>query len=181
MRGKGSDAADRDTKHLEEIPVEKLGLSLLVTFAFPIPRKCGRAGANLVPRKTHANLDFRIIQKLATLRRIDMLIHVSALDLQRNLPQQLTDEEAGQFDAFAPGWRHAVDTTGTTANIRRLILEYWEGLVKELGMQPFSNQRTIKSTGGQRLYWPMLASKELLAQQLWKRIGRVDRQGEFDL
>ena len=127
------------------------------------------------------SLDFRIIEKLAALRRIDMLIHVSAMDMQRNLPQQLTDEEASQFDAFAPGWRRAVDTTGTIANTRRLLREYWEGLVRGLGMQPFSDQRTIKSTGGQRLYWLMLASREPLAQELWRKIGRVDRQGELGL
>lgn len=127
------------------------------------------------------SLDFRIIQRLAALRRIDMLIHVSAMDLQRNLPQQLTDEEADQFDSFAPGWREAVDTTGTTAGTRRLLREYWEGLVKGLGMQPFSDHRVITSTGGQRLYWLMLASKNPLAPDLWRRIGRSDRQGEFKM
>jgi three-Cys-motif partner protein len=127
------------------------------------------------------SLDFRIIEKLATLRRIDMLIHVSAMDMQRNLPQQLTDDEAIQFDAFAPGWRDAVDTTGTTVNTRRLLLQYWETLVKNLGIQPFSDQRTITGSRGQRLYWLMLATREPLAQTLWRSIGRADRQGEFKL
>jgi three-Cys-motif partner protein len=137
-------------------------------FAFLDPHSLGR-------------LDFRIIEKLAALRRIDMLIHVSAMDMQRNLPQQITDAEASQFDAFAPGWRRAVDTSGTTANTRRLLREYWEGLVKDLGMRPFSDQRPIKGTGGQRLYWLMLASKNALAQDLWSKIGRSDRQGELKL
>lgn len=34
-------------------------------------------------------LDFRIIKELARLQRIDMLIHVSAMDLQRNLGGQI--------------------------------------------------------------------------------------------
>ena len=59
-------------------------------------------------------LDFRIIQSLSTLKHIDMLIHVSAMDLQRNLGINLSSDDSA-FDSFAPGWREKVDLipTGT--------------------------------------------------------------------
>lgn len=126
-------------------------------------------------------LDFEIIRELAQLRRIDMLIHVSAMDLQRNLAIQISDAEAIEFDAFAPGWRQNIDTSGSQADVRGRLLTYWGQLVQGLGMRPFTGSRLIRGQQGQRLYWLMLASKSPLAQGLWTRIGRMDRQAEMEL
>jgi three-Cys-motif partner protein len=126
-------------------------------------------------------LDFRMIETLSRLRHIDMLIHVSVMDLQRNLGTQLAlpEDEAAEFDAFAPGWRRKVETRGSQQEIRRRVLKYWTGLVVGLGMRPFSHTRLIKGSHGQRLYWLMLASRHPLAEKLWRSIGRADGQGEL--
>jgi three-Cys-motif partner protein len=122
-------------------------------------------------------LNFQIIEKLASLERIDMLIHVSVMDLQRNLAAQLTDADAAQFDAFAPGWRSHVDASGDATKIRAQFLTYWKRLIEDLGMHPFTNERLIRGDHGQRLYWLMLVSRHTLAHEFWEKIGRADRQG----
>ena len=64
-------------------------------------------------------LDFRIIRSLSLLKRIDMLILLSKMDLQRNLWQNLNSEESA-FDCFAPGWRTSLDRNHSQQEIRRL-------------------------------------------------------------
>lgn len=112
-----------------------------------------------------------------------MLIHVSAMDLQRNVDRQLAigDMEEAHFDAFAPGWRRAIDVHCSRQELRSRVLAYWSTLIEGLGMKPFSDSRLIKGGSGQRLYWLMLAARSPLAQKLWTAIGRADLQGEFGL
>jgi hypothetical protein len=45
-----------------------------------------------------------LIRQPAGLNRIDMLIHVSVHDLQRNL-RRYANREDSTLDRFAPGWR----------------------------------------------------------------------------
>jgi three-Cys-motif partner protein len=51
-------------------------------------------------------LSFDIIRKLSKLK-VDMLIHVSVQDLQRNLDDY--SKQGGVFDTFAPGWKAHVN------------------------------------------------------------------------
>jgi three-Cys-motif partner protein len=78
-------------------------------------------------------LDFSIIRALAKLKRIDMLIHLSAMDLQRNLEANIASEVSA-FDAFAPGWRKNVHATQSSrSEVRRQVIEYWRTLVAQRG------------------------------------------------
>jgi three-Cys-motif partner protein len=52
-------------------------------------------------------LSFDLFEQLAKLKRIDVIVHVSLSDLQRNA-DRYTHEAHDQFDKFAPGWRHKV-------------------------------------------------------------------------
>ena len=54
------------------------------------------------------DLPFSVIEAFSRLKRIDMLIHVSAQDLQRNLDAYSMSEN-GPLDHFAPGWRNVVN------------------------------------------------------------------------
>jgi three-Cys-motif partner protein len=47
-------------------------------------------------------LSFDLFEQLATLKRIDVIAHVSLSDLQRNA-DRYTNEDHDQFDKFAPG------------------------------------------------------------------------------
>lgn len=94
---------------------------------------------------------------------------------------RLTDQDAHEFETFAPGWRGKVELTGSQSDIRARLLAYWSRLVEDLGMRPFSDSRLIQATKGQRLYWLMLASRSDLAQGLWRKIGSANRQTALEL
>lgn len=52
-------------------------------------------------------LPFQVIQTLAELPKMDLLIHFSAMDMQRNVKQLMSN---GKLDLFAPGWHEQVDS-----------------------------------------------------------------------
>lgn len=54
-------------------------------------------------------LSFDLFESLASLKRIDIIVHVSLSDLQRNA-DRYTSEAHDQFDRFAPGWREHIGT-----------------------------------------------------------------------
>ena len=112
------------------------------------------------------DLNFAIIQSLASLKRIDMLIHVSAMDLQRNLDINLGAEESA-FDKFAPGWRENVDLARSQQEVRRQVVMYWRDLVADLGKRPSNRMELIKGSTGQRLYWLLLVAENNLAHKFW--------------
>lgn len=122
-------------------------------------------------------LDFRIIQALATVKRIDMLIHVSAMDLQRNLGINLGAENSA-FDSFAPGWREKVDLARPQQAIRLQVVEYWRDLVAGLGKKPSTRMELITGSNGQRLYWLLLAAENDLAHKFWD-VATDDGQGSL--
>jgi three-Cys-motif partner protein len=113
-----------------------------------------------------SDLDFRIIRALAVLKRIDLLVHVSVMDLQRNLSANL-DPDATAFDQFAPGWRANIDLKRGPFELRRQVVDYWRKLVSELGKHPSDEMELIKGEGGQRLYWLLLVAEHELAHKFW--------------
>lgn len=124
------------------------------------------------------SLDFRIIQSLSSLTRIDMLILLSKMDLQRNLWQNLNSEESA-FDLFAPGWRTSVDRNRSQQEMRRLVVEYWRDLVANLGIWPSTDMTLISGKGNQPLYWLLLAAKHDLAHKFWSLAVDTDPQTDM--
>jgi three-Cys-motif partner protein len=123
-------------------------------------------------------LSFKVIQSLSRLKRIDMLLHVSAMDLQRNLDAYGQDDVAA-LDAFVPGWRSVVDhKTQSQQSARAAILNYWCSLVEQLG---FSRPRYDLITGSknQRLYWLSFISREPIANEFWDKIRYISGQGDL--
>src|SRR5258708_10343725 len=57
-------------------------------------------------------LSFDLFESLAKLKRIDVIVHVSLSDLQRNADRYMSAAH-DQFDTFAPRWR---DPLGTAPN-----------------------------------------------------------------
>ena len=105
-----------------------------------------------------AALPFTIIERLACIRRMDMIIHVSVQDLQRNLKRYFAVEPS-PLDEFAPAWRTKVHANSQpNAKMRAVFLEHWVDLVRGLDMAP-SRGELIQAPSGQRLYWLMFASR----------------------
>ncbi|WP_312795673.1 three-Cys-motif partner protein TcmP [Tianweitania sp.] len=123
-------------------------------------------------------LNFEIFKTLSRLKRIDILAHISKMDLQRNLSINVA-AEISQFDQFAPGWRHAVDLKQQQPTIRRDVMEYWRKSVASTGIATSEDTTLITGSKGQHLYWLLLAAKHDLAHKFWKVSSKKD-QGTFD-
>jgi three-Cys-motif partner protein len=123
------------------------------------------------------NLPFSIIRRLAELPRMDMLIHVSVFDLQRNLRRYLDDGRV--LDSFMPGWRDAIDSKRVDQAVRTDLLQHWLGLIRQLGTSPAEGIELVSATGGQRLYWLVFVSAHELGRKLWNDIKNVDVQGRL--
>lgn len=123
-------------------------------------------------------LDFEILRNLANLRRIDMMIHVSAMDLQRNLDANI-EKEDDAFDRFAPGWRENVNVKQSREATRAAVVDYWRGLVATLDMQASTQMQLITGSKNQRLYWLLLCAKNDLAHRFWDVAINATKQGKL--
>jgi three-Cys-motif partner protein len=121
-----------------------------------------------------AQLPFSIIERMLRVRRMDMIIHVSLQNLQRNLDEYT--REGGTFDIFAPGWRDAVDVKQSMAALRAALIEYWLAAIRSLGTHPATGIRLIVGEKNQRLYWLVFLSSNPLGQKLWNDVQNLSGQ-----
>jgi three-Cys-motif partner protein len=150
------------------------------TTVVSIARKLNPNGlhfAFLDPYKLEA-LPFSVIKELARFRYIDVLIHVSAQDLQRNL-DAYSKTQNGPLDAFAPGWRRAVSLKQPKSATRAAYVDYWAAEMQKLGFAPARYELVSGPIKKQRLYWLVVVSHHKLAQEFWDKIRNVSGQGEL--
>lgn len=150
-----------------------------VNTAFPARQRAPIYGLNfafLDPYNLEA-LDFKIIETLAKISRIDIMVHVSAMDLQRNLGKQMILDEPA-FEAFAPGWRDVVEMR-SKARTREDFFQYWCELVGRTGAYTSKDVRLITGSKNQPLYWLLLAAKHELAHKFWKESVKGDQGSLF--
>src|SRR6266446_3939779 len=113
-------------------------------------------------------LSFDLFESLAKLQRIDVIVHVSLGDLQRNAD-------------FAPGWRDHVRTDMNQVSLRAPILQYWTEKVVALGLPRAKHCELIRGTKNQRLYWLMFLAKHELPHAFWRKITSLAKSPELDL
>jgi three-Cys-motif partner protein len=123
-------------------------------------------------------LSFDIIRKLSKLK-VDLLIHVSVHDLQRNLDDY--SRSGGVLDTFAPGWGDQVDRNQSINSFRAALMEYWLAEIRKLGKMPAKGVELVEGPAGQRLYWLVFASEHGLARKFWEAIRDPMRQTTMDL
>lgn len=124
-----------------------------------------------------AQLPFSIIERMLRVKRMDMIIHVSLQDLQRNLDEYSRD--GGTLDIFAPGWRDVVDVRQSMAALRAALIEYWLKAIRSLGTHPATGIPLIVGEKNQRLYWLVFLSSNPLGQKLWNDIQNLSGQGSL--
>lgn len=128
------------------------------------------------------DIPFSVIESLAPLRRMDLLVHVSAMDLQRNWRHAMARQDSARFEAFAPGWREAVGGTTSPTKMPLAILQHWLGLVRGVGFNVHGDQlELVTGPQNQRLYWLALAAKHERAQEFWDKIRHINPQRELGL
>lgn len=147
-----------------------------------IIRKLSQYGlhfAFLDPYKLGA-LPFGIIRKLATIERMDILVHISGQDLQRNLDRYIAQEDS-PLDKFAPGWRTYVDAKRPQPVVRAEILKHWRRLLSAEGMTTAETFEKVKGSNNQPLYWLAFAARHPLALEFWDKIRDVSPGGQLSL
>jgi three-Cys-motif partner protein len=124
------------------------------------------------------NLD--LLQALASVKRMDVLVHLSAMDLFRNLDRNLSGE-LHEFDAFAPGWRDKIPSGLSKDECRRAIINHWKSLIDEMGMEASADLKPVRNSNNRDLYWLLLIARHDLAQKFWRIALRSDTpQRGFD-
>jgi three-Cys-motif partner protein len=124
-------------------------------------------------------LPFTIIERLARFKHMDMLIHVSSQDFQRNLELYMK-EKGGPLDRFAPGWRSTVDIDHPQQSAKRkAIFSHWLNLIRGLDMAPAEGVESVYGDHGQRLYWLVFVARHPRAREFWDKIRNVTNQGRL--
>jgi len=118
-------------------------------------------------------LRFDILQTLSQVKRMDILVHLSAMDLFRNLDRNAVGK-VKEFDAFAPGWRDHVSLELPRDELRRALIAYWKTLVDSLGMNTsLEEMHAVKNRQNRELYWLLLLERNDLAKKFWKIVRKT--------
>lgn len=107
---------------------------------------------------------------------MDLIVHVSAGDLARNLPIYLRTDGPKHLDTFAPNWRSNVDLSQKQELIRQQIFRYWLRQIKALGTSPSEFVEGVENSKHVDLYWLVFVSRHPLAHKLWSEICDVSIQ-----
>ena len=127
-------------------------------------------------------LSFELLRCLAALRRMDILVLISAMDLFRNIEQQSADDDAREFDDFAPGWREQVPLNLPQSERRAKVMEYWARCVAEqLGLNASSEMHAVKNRVNRLIYWLLLLHRHTLAKKFWNIVLKARPQTTGDL
>lgn len=124
------------------------------------------------------HLHFSIIKKLAAMPTIDMVIHLSTGDIQRNIASGL---ETGRspLDNFAPGWRSEVQRQSSKHEMRDAFIEYWKDLVAQTGMHVCDVMYPVRNSKESTMYWLCLIARHPLADKLWSEACHFESRSLF--
>lgn len=112
------------------------------------------------------SLDLEIIRNLARFQRMDILVHLSAMDVRRNAESYLVGTE-NKFEGFAPGWTGVVNRSGTRDEIFRGLVEYWQSKVDAIGVETSMRLHAMRNFQNQVIYWLLLLHRHELAEKFW--------------
>jgi len=125
-------------------------------------------------------LPFEVIKRLAAFKHVDILVHFSSMDVQRNVDRYLT-MATSPLDTFAPGWRTRVNAQMAKHEQRRHVREHWQALMAQLDMPTAQSIEHIQGSKKQSLYWLLFAARHTLAHKFWDAIVKASQpQRGFD-
>lgn len=124
------------------------------------------------------SLPFTTISTLAQIQRMDLIIHVSTMDLQRNLRQMMQN---GVLETFAPGWSDVVDQRERNELALQAVFRHWRSCLAALDYKVSDNIERVSGSRNQPLYWLVLASRNELADKFWAQVSHVNPQQSLPL
>jgi three-Cys-motif partner protein len=121
-------------------------------------------------------LSFSILEELARLRKIDLAINFSTMDLQRNVELEF-DPERARFDDVAPGWRiHPPIRAASRPNVKLAFFSYWCDLVKGLGFEHSQQMPLVRNNQGHGIYRMVFFSRHDFPKGIWDDVARDPRR-----
>lgn len=118
------------------------------------------------------HLHFSIIEELASFKNIDIVVHLSTGDIQRNIADGLSNGRS-TLDNFAPGWQSAVSKVSSKSEMRKMFLDYWSSLVKSTGLMVCDSMYAVKNSKKSTMYHLCLLSRHQLANKLWTEACKI--------
>jgi three-Cys-motif partner protein len=169
--------ADADAKSVEACAARLRGAGAKVQAYVGSASKTVDLVLGKLPRGLHfafldpfniEHLDFEIIRKLAARPNIDLLIHFSVMDVQRNIGGDF-NLASSRLDAAAPGWRSNLRLKEVPKREQvGAYLEYWESLVTDLTrMQVARSKPLFVNMNKGPLYRLIHLARHPLATKLW--------------
>jgi len=118
-------------------------------------------------------LPFSVLSTLGELKRMDLIVHVSIMDLQRNARLFMDN---GVMESFAPGWSNTVHPGTKNETLVPQLFRHWRGLLENLGYKISDNVERVTGPNNQPLYWLVLAAKHDLADKFWSQVSNIQPQ-----
>ena len=126
------------------------------------------------------HLPFSVIQKLSKFKNIDIVVHYSVMDVQRNIELDFL-RDASRFEGFAPGWKNHVGVDGLPKHqIAQEFTSYWLSLVKSLGFNYAKEMPLMTNSKNGPLYRMVFLLRHPLAEKLWNDIAKPLNRSLFD-
>jgi three-Cys-motif partner protein len=118
-------------------------------------------------------LPFSVLRELARLKRMDLLIHVSAMDLRRNLRILMQN---GSLEGFAPGYNDVINPAEKDELVVQKVFSHWCASLVSLGYHVSERVEKVSGSRNQLLYWLVAATRHALADSFWGKISNVQPQ-----
>ena len=124
------------------------------------------------------HLHFSIIEKLSCLPAIDIVIHLSTADIQRNIVSGMVNGRSS-LDNFAPGWQEAMSRKPSKHELRAAFISHWTTLVSRTGMRVCDTMYPVRNSKGSIMYWLCLLTRHALAERLWRDACKLQNRSLF--
>ena len=125
-------------------------------------------------------LTFELLSTLARLKKVDLAINFSTMDLARNAELEF-DSDRRRFDGTAPGWQEVpAIAQSSKANMPVEFFKYWCTLVQSLGFEYSREMPLVRNDQGRPIYRMVFFARHDLPKRIWGDISRC-RNRTLDL
>lgn len=159
----------------------------IVTSVVDEIRRHGEGSLNLAfldPQRIR-DLRWNTVQKLASLGRMDLIVHYPEMGLNRYMAQAFRATGTTAVDQFFGGqeWREVYARyfeRGRRGGIHRSLIDLYKGKLARLGYQVWSGDEPLMRSVSREtpLYRLLFASKHPLGHELWRKIIQTDVYGQ---
>lgn len=123
-------------------------------------------------------LDFQMLRQLSMLQ-VDLAIHFSTMDLQRNIALDVS-EDRGMFEPVAPGWQSVVPSRSLgVKQLRHAFFDYWLQQLMSLGFTHSKSMPFILNTQGAAMYRLVFLARHDLPLKVWTDVARDPTRDMF--